>query len=208
MKLGIKEHRKGENKESVTEKNKKEAKESFDFKKAEEQNQTETSNESNNKNWSSNALNIKGADPQDNIEVTSSTGPIVDYQEGHNIPAKVYKINLSEKIYNLIYNGNTTELYIDKQERIKPESSNNHETDRSDIYLDKPKQEVQRNDQGEQEVRQTETMKKIAENGEIHVELVVDSPGVKKTNSEIQQDLVMREENKQQHAEETTMQKA
>ena len=54
---------------------------------------------------------------------------------------------------------------MDKQERIKPESSNNHKTDRPDIYLDKPKQKVQRKDQEEQEVRNTEIRKKTAENG-------------------------------------------
>ena len=73
----------------------------------------------------------------------------------------------------MIYNETTTEVYIDKQERIKPESSNNHDTDRPDINLDKIKQEVQRKDQGEQEVRMTEVMK--------NVELVVDSPGKRKT---------------------------
>ena len=39
------------------------------------------------------------------------------------------------------------------QERIKPESSSNHKTDRPDIYLDKPKQKVQREDQGEHNKR-------------------------------------------------------
>ena len=36
----------------------------------------------------------------------------------------------------MTYNEITTEVYMDKQERIKPESSNNHKTDRPDIYLD------------------------------------------------------------------------
>ena len=50
-------------------------------------------------------------------------------------------------------------------------------------------------------------MKKIAENGEINVESVVNSPGIKKTNSESQQDLEKRERNEGQHDEETTVQK-
>ena len=50
---------------------------------------------------------------------------------------------------------------MDNQERIKPKVSNNRKTDRPD----KPKQEVQRKDQGEQEVRKTEIRKKIAKNG-------------------------------------------
>ena len=40
----------------------------------------------------------------------------------------------------MIYNETTREVYMDKQARIKPESSNNYNTDRPDIYLDKPKQ--------------------------------------------------------------------
>ena len=50
-------------------------------------------------------------------------------------------------------------------------------------------------------------MKKIAENGEINVELVLDSPGKRKTNSENQQGLEKRERNDRQHDEETTVQK-
>ena len=96
---------------------------------------------------------------------------------------------------------------MNNQERIKPESSNNHKTDRPDIYLDKPKQKVQRKDQGEQEVREIEIMKKIVENGEINVELVVDNPGKRQTNYENQQDLEMRERNEGQNYEETPVQK-
>ena len=73
---------------------------------------------------------------------------------------------------------------MDRQERIKPEGSNNHKTDRPDIYLDKPRQKVQRKDQGEQEVRNTEIRKKIAKNGEINLELVVDSTEKRKTINE------------------------
>ena len=73
---------------------------------------------------------------------------------------------------------------MDRQERIKPEGSNNHKTDRPDIYLDKPRQKVQRKDQGEQEVRNTKIRKKIAKNGEINLELVVDCTEKRKTINE------------------------
>ena len=66
----------------------------------------------------------------------------------------------------MIYDETTTEVYIDKQERTNQKRSNNHDTDKSDIYLDKTKQELQRKNQAEQEVRNTEIMKEIAENGE------------------------------------------
>ena len=78
-------------------KRKKEAKDNCGLKAAGEENQRETSKESSNKTWSSNAQNIKETDPQENMEVTSSAGPIVNYQEGHNVPAKEHEINLSEK---------------------------------------------------------------------------------------------------------------
>ena len=41
-------------------------------------------------------------------------------------------------------------------QKLTPENLNNHKTDRPDIYLDKPKPEVQRNEEGEQETRKTE----------------------------------------------------
>ena len=52
--------------------------------------------------------------------------------------AEEHKINSLEKIDNLIiiHNETTTEVYIDKEERIRPENSNSHNTDRRDIYLD------------------------------------------------------------------------
>ena len=62
-------------------------------------------------------------------------------------------------------------------------------------------QVVQRKGQEEQEVRKTEIMKKIAEIEEINVELVVDSPGKKKTKSESQQELEKRKSNEGQHGE-------
>ena len=124
----------------VGKENEKEARGSCGFKIAEEGNQRETSKESSNKSWSSKAQNIKGTISKDNMEVTSSTGPIVNYQEGPNIPAKEHKINLSEKTDNfiMIYNETAREVYIDKQARIKPESSNNYNTDKPDISSDKP----------------------------------------------------------------------
>ena len=74
---------------------------------------------------------------------------MTNYQEKYNIPAKQHKINSFEKTNNpiVIYNKISTEVYMDKQERIKPEISNNHKTHRPDIYLDKLKKERQRKDQ-------------------------------------------------------------
>ena len=127
-------------------------------KKEEEKSQTEISNIGrSNKSWSSNAQNMKETDLQDNMEVTRRTGLVANYQGGRNIPAKGLQINLSEKTDNLImiYNETTTKVYVEKQETIKPKSSNKHNTGRPDIYLDNPKQEGQRKGQGEQEVRKT-----------------------------------------------------
>ena len=89
----------------------------------------------------------------------------------------------------MICKETTTEIYIVKERRIKPENSNNHNTDRPDIYLDEPKQEVQRKDQREQEARKT----KLVKNSE--------------TNIENQQNLEKRERNEEQYDEETTVQK-
>ena len=52
----------------------------------------------------------------------------------------------------MTHDETSTEVYIDKQE-IKPESSNNHNTDTPDICLHKANQEAQRKCQGELEVR-------------------------------------------------------
>ena len=122
------------------------------------------------------------------MEVTSSTEEIVNYQEAHNITAKEHKINIIQKINNLIriYIETTKEVYIDKKERIKPKNSNNDNTDKPDISLDKSKQEIQRKNEGEQEARKTEIMKEVGENDKTNVELVVDSSA--KTDSESQQD--------------------
>ena len=45
-------------------------------------------------------------------------------------------------------------------QKLTPENLNNHKTDRPDIYLDKPKPEVQWNEEGEQETRKTELWRK------------------------------------------------
>ena len=62
----------------------------------------------------------------------------------------------------MTYNETTAEVYINKEERRKPDNSNNNKTDRLDIYLDKPKQEVLRKDQGNKRkiVRQILKIKK------------------------------------------------
>ena len=65
------------------------------FKRAEEENQTETSEESWNKSWSSNAQKIKERDSQDNMEVTSNTEPIANCQSKLS---KDHKINVTQKI--------------------------------------------------------------------------------------------------------------
>ena len=101
VKLGIEEHKNGESNESVREENEKEAKGSWGFKRPEAENQTEASG-SSNKSWSSNSHIRKETNPQDNKEVTSSTGPIINYQEGYNISAEEHKINSFEKTDNLI----------------------------------------------------------------------------------------------------------
>ena len=67
----------------------------------------------------------------------------------------------------MIYNETTTEVYINKEERIRPDNSNNHNADRPDIYLYKPKQEVKRKDQGEQGIRKTELVKNSETNNKI-----------------------------------------
>ena len=45
------------------------------------------------------------------MEVTNSTGPIVNFQGEHKIPAKEHKINLSGKTDNsiIIYNETATD---------------------------------------------------------------------------------------------------
>ena len=67
----------------------------------------------------------------------------------------------------MIYNEITKEVYIDKPEQTKPNSSsNNHNTDESKIHLAKLKQEIKIK-RTEQEARKVEIMKAVTENGEI-----------------------------------------
>ena len=95
----------------------------------------------------------------------------------------------------MIYNETKKEVYIDKQ-------------DESDIQIAKLKQEIQRKDR-KQEARKAEIMKEVEENGEINVELKVESSEKGKTENESQQDLQKVEiiEGKQRQLEETTVQK-
>ena len=44
----------------------------------------------------------------------------------------------------MIYNKITKEVYIDKPERVKPNSFSNHNTDKSNIHVAKLMQEIQR----------------------------------------------------------------
>ena len=47
----------------------------------------------------------------------------------------------------MMYNKTTKEVYIDKQERLKPKRFDNCNTDKPDIRLAKPQQENQRKDE-------------------------------------------------------------
>ena len=142
-------------------------KENGGFMRAEEENQTEQNRriyeENRNKSWSSNTQKIKNTDCLDNMGVTSRTEPIINYQEGQNIMVKDHKINIvTHQTDNtiMIYNETTKEAYIYMQDRIKPKSSSNHNTDKLNIHVAKLKQEIQRKD-GEQEARKTEIMKEV-----------------------------------------------
>ena len=46
----------------------------------------------------------------------------------------------------MVYNETTKEVCIDKQERIKPNSSSDCNTDKPDVHLAKLKQEIHRKD--------------------------------------------------------------
>ena len=143
--------------------------------------------------------------------VTSKNEPIVNYKEGQNITKKDNKTNnVTLQIDNTIManNGTTKEVYIDKQERVKPNNSSNHNTDEPDIHVAKLKQTIQRKHR-EQEARKAEVMKGIEENVEINEELKVEISEKGKTKSESQQDLQKVEaiEGKQQLVDETTVQK-
>ena len=115
-------------------------KENGDFMRAEEENSTETSEKNRNKSWRTNTRKIKETDSPDDMGVTSRTEPIVNYQEGENITVKDHKINnVTPQTDNtiLIYDGTTKEVYIGKQERIKPKSSSNDNIDKPDFNSEK-----------------------------------------------------------------------
>ena len=177
-------------------------KENGSFMRAEEENLIEISEENRNKSWSSNTHKKKGMDFPDNM---------VNFQDGQNTTVNDHKINnITPKTDNtiIIYNETIKEVYIDKQKRIKPNSSRNHNTDEHDIHVAKLKQEIQRKDRHE-EARKAEIMNGVEENEEINEELKVESSEKEKTASESQQDLQKVEiiEGKQQQVDKTTIQK-
>ena len=137
---------------SVREGKEKGVKETGGFMRAEseKENLTETSEENRNKSWSGNTEKIKEANSLDNMGVTSRTEPIVNYQEGQNITKKDHKINNETPQTDhtiMIYNEIT-------KERVKPNSSSNHNTDESNIHVAKLKQEIQIKHQSKKQVRQ------------------------------------------------------
>ena len=137
--------------------------------------------------------------------LTSRAEPTVNYQERQNITKEDHKINnnITPQTDNtiMIYNEITKEVYIDKPERAKPNSSSNHNTDESDIHLAKLKQEIKIK-HTEQEASKAEIMKGVVENGEIIQELEVKSCEKGKTESKVE--II---EVKKQLVEKTTTQK-
>ena len=120
--------------------------------------------------------------------VTIRTEPIINYQEGQNITKKDHKINnVTPQTDNtiMVYNEITKEVYIDKPERAKPNSSSNHNTDESNIHLAKLKQEIKIK-HTEQEASKAEIIKGVVENEEIIQELEVKSCEKGKTESEVE----------------------
>ena len=131
----------------------------------EQENLNEMSEENRNLSWSSNTEKIKEANSLDNMGVTIRTEPIINYQEGQNITKKDHKINnvIPQKDNTIIVcNEIKKEVYIDKPERAKPNSSNNHNTAEYNIHLAKLKQEIKIK-HTEQEATKTETMKGVLE---------------------------------------------
>lgn len=98
--------------------------------------------------------------------------------------------------------------YIQTSKKEKPQSSNNHNTNKPNIYVAKLKQEIHRKDR-QQEARKTEIMNGVEENGEINEKFKVESSEKNKTESKCQQDLqkIGVIEGKQQQVEETTRRK-
>ena len=166
----------------------KEVKETRGFMKPEQEDLKEISEENRNVSWSSNTEKIKEANSYDNMGVTIRTEPIINYQEGQNITKKDHKINKVTPQTNntiIVYNEITKEVYIDKPERAKPNSSSNHNTDESNIHLAKLKQEIKIK-HTEQEASKAEIMKGVVENEEIIQELEVKSCEKGKTESEVE----------------------
>ena len=154
----------------------------------EQENLKDISEENRNLSWSSNTENIKEANSLDNMGVTIRTEPIKNYQEGQNITKKDHKINnVTPQTDNtiMVYNEITKEVYIDKPERAKPNSSSNHNTDESNIHLAKLKQEIKIK-HTEQEASKAEIMKGVVENEEIIQELEVKSCEKGKTESKVE----------------------
>ena len=93
--------------------------------------------------------------------VTIRTKPIINYQEGQIITEKDHKINnVTHQTDNtiMVCNEITKEVYIDKSERVKPNSSSNHNTDEYNLHLAKLKQEIKIK-HTEQEASKAEIMK-------------------------------------------------
>ena len=53
---------------------------------------------------------------------------------------KIYNVAPQTDSTIMIYNETTNDVYIDMQERIKPNSSSDHSTDKPDIHVAKLKQ--------------------------------------------------------------------
>ena len=189
VKVGKKRCKKGEESgRSVREGKEKGVKETESFMRAEEENLTEISEDNKKISWSSNTEKNKEANSLDNTGVTSRTEPIVNYQEGQNRTKKDHNINnVTPRTCNTIMINNeiTKEVYIDKPERAKPNSSSNHNTDESNIHLAKLKQEIKIK-HTEQEASKAEIMKGVVENEEIIQELEVKSCEKGKTESEVE----------------------
>ena len=182
-------NKKGEESDKrVREGKEKGVKETRAFMRPEQENLKDISEENRNLSWSSNTEKIKEANSLDNMGVTIRTEPIINYQEGQNITKKDHKINnVTPQTDNtiMVYNEITKEVYIDKPERAKPNSSSNHNTDESNIHLAKLKQEIKIK-HTEQEASKAEIMKGVVENEEIIQELEVKSCEKGKTESEVE----------------------
>ena len=178
VKVGKKGCKKGEeSNKSVKERKEKGVKETKGFMTEEEENLTEISEVNRNISWSSNKEKIGEVNSLDNMGLRSRTEPMINDQERQNITKKDHKINnitpQTDKTI-MIYNEITKEVYIDKPERTKPNSSSNHNTDEYNIHLAKLKQGIKIK-HTEQKASKGEIMKGVVENGEIIQELEVSS---------------------------------